>query len=36
MALEQRYPHRELFELLLRQDMLPFKGNLLTRMQGVD
>lgn len=36
MALEQRYPHRELFELLLRQDMLPFKGNLLTRMQGLD
>lgn len=36
MALEQRYPHRELFELLLRQDTLPFKGNLLTRMQGLD
>ncbi|WP_227429410.1 IucA/IucC family protein [Psychrobacter sp. I-STPA6b] len=35
-TLEQKYPHRSLFELLLRTDTLPFKGNLLTRLYQLD
>lgn len=34
--LEGKYPHRSLFDLLLRSDTLPFKGNLLTRMHALD
>lgn len=35
-ALEQQYPHRSLFDLLLRSDTLPFKGNLMTRLYQLD
>lgn len=34
--LEERYPNRSLFDLLLRSPTLPFKGNLLTRMCALD
>ncbi|GAA0314194.1 IucA/IucC family protein [Psychrobacter aestuarii] len=36
MTLETRYPHRPLFDLLLRSPTLPFKGNLLTRLHALD
>lgn len=36
VALEREYPHRSLFELLLRRPTLPFKGNLMTRMHALD
>lgn len=36
IALEQQYPHRSLFDLLLRSPTLPFKGNLLTRLYALD
>ncbi len=34
--LEEKYPNRSLFDLLLRHKTLPFKGNLLTRMCALD
>lgn len=36
VALEKQYPHRFLFDLLLRRPTLPFKGNLLTRLYALD
>lgn len=35
-TLEQQFPHRSLFDLLLRSPTLPFKGNLLTRLYALD
>ncbi|MCD1279071.1 siderophore biosynthesis protein [Psychrobacter sp. CCUG 69069] len=34
--LDRQYPHRSLFDLLLRSPTLPFKGNLLTRLHALD
>ena len=36
VTLEKQYPHRSLFDLLLRSPTLPFKGNLLTRLHALD
>ena len=36
VSLEREYPHRSLFEVLLRRPTLPFKGNLMTRMHALD
>ena len=36
VMLEKQYPHRSLFDLLLRSPTLPFKGNLLTRLHALD
>lgn len=36
LTLEAQYPHRPLFDLLLRSPTLPFKGNLLTRLYALD
>lgn len=36
ITLEAQYPHRSLFDLLLRSPTLPFKGNLLTRLYALD
>lgn len=35
-TLDRQYPHRSLFDLLLRSPTLPFKGNLLTRLHALD
>lgn len=36
VTLDKQYPHRSLFDLLLRSPTLPFKGNLLTRLHALD
>ncbi len=36
LDLERQYPHRSLFDLLLRSPTLPFKGNLMTRLHALD
>lgn len=36
LTLDKQYPHRSLFDLLLRSPTLPFKGNLLTRLYALD